>query len=84
MMLHEQGDQTLALTYNGEIYNFLELKKELEGRGHSFRTQSDTEVLLHSYMEWGEECVDHLNGIFAFAIWDEKDRSCFWAGITLV
>ncbi|WHY72179.1 asparagine synthase (glutamine-hydrolyzing) [Fictibacillus enclensis] len=76
-MLHEQGDQTLALTYNGEIYNFLELKKELEGRGHSFRTQSDTEVLLHSYMEWGEECVDHLNGIFAFAIWDEKRQKLF-------
>lgn len=76
-MIQEQGDESYALTYNGEIYNFIELKKELEERGHTFRTLSDTEVLLHSYMEWGEECVDHLNGIFAFAIWDEKRQKLF-------
>ncbi|EIT83886.1 asparagine synthase [Fictibacillus macauensis ZFHKF-1] len=76
-MLHGEGEQTLALTFNGEIYNFLELKKELQERGHKFRTNSDTEVLLHTYIEWGEACVDHLNGIFAFAIWDEKRQKLF-------
>ncbi|GCE28957.1 asparagine synthetase B [Dictyobacter alpinus] len=71
-MVFDNGAQTYTLTYNGEIYNFRELRSELETRGHSFRTQSDTEVILHAYVEWGEACAEHLNGIFAFGLWDES------------
>ncbi|MFY4775676.1 asparagine synthase (glutamine-hydrolyzing) [Metabacillus sp. RGM 3146] len=71
-MLYKNGNKTIALTYNGELYNYLELRKELEDKGHSFSTKSDTEVLLHSYLEWREDCVNHFNGIFAFGIWDEE------------
>lgn len=78
-MLFTQGEQTYALTYNGEIYNFRELREELRTRSHVFRTHSDTEVLLHAYAEWGEDCVNHLNGIFAFAIWDEARQRLFLA-----
>ncbi len=78
-MLFSQGEQTYALTHNGEIYNFRELREELGTRGYAFRTHSDTEVLLHAYVEWGEDCVKHLNGIFAFAIWDEARQSLFIA-----
>ena len=69
----------LALTYNGEIYNYIELRERLRALGHTFRTQSDTEVLLRAYVEWGEQCVRELNGMFAFGIWNEKDRSLFLA-----
>ncbi|HMF15528.1 MAG TPA: asparagine synthase (glutamine-hydrolyzing) [Gemmataceae bacterium] len=68
-----------ALVYNGEIYNYRELRKHLEARGHLFRTASDTEVLLAGYLEWGEHCVDHLNGMFAFAVWDYRTHSLFLA-----
>ncbi|GHO49330.1 asparagine synthase (glutamine-hydrolyzing) [Ktedonospora formicarum] len=78
-MTFTQGDTTYALTYNGEIYNYRELREELRSRDHTFKTQSDTEVLLHAYLEWGEECVKHFNGIFAFAIWDEAKQSLFIA-----
>ena len=64
----------VVLTFNGEIYNFVELRTELRGRGHRFTTSSDTEVLLHSYLEWGSRCVERLNGIFAFGIWDGSVR----------
>lgn len=69
-MVCKEGDYEYVLTYNGEIYNFQELRRELEARGHKFRSYSDTEVLLRSYLEWGEDCTCHLNGIFAFGIWD--------------
>lgn len=78
-MVIQEGGQIYALTYNGEIYNFRELRQELAGLGHKFRSQSDTEVLLRSYLEWGENCVRHLNGIFAFGIWDDKKQQLFLA-----
>src|SRR5580700_7441521 len=59
---------TLAVVYNGEIYNFRELRKELEAAGHTFRTRSDTEVIVHAYEQWGEESVARLRGMFALAI----------------
>lgn len=78
-MIYQAGAQTYALTYNGELYNFRELRSELESRGHVFRTRSDTEVLLHAYREWGEECVHHFNGIFAFGLWDEQKQQLLLA-----
>lgn len=63
-----------AIEFNGEIYNYLELRTELQTRGHVFRTSSDTEAILHGYVEWGVDVVDHLNGIFGFAIWDPRIR----------
>lgn len=79
MLYQAAGDHTYALTYNGEIYNFMELRGELELHGHTFRTRSDTEVLLHAYVEWGEECVLHLNGIFAFGLWDQHQQKLLLA-----
>ncbi|MEK4664467.1 asparagine synthase (glutamine-hydrolyzing) [Priestia sp. FSL H7-0729] len=74
-----QGDTSYTVVYNGELYNAPELKKELLQRGHQFRTQCDTEVLLASYIEWGPACVDRFNGIFAFAIWDGGREQVFIA-----
>ena len=67
-------DGDLALTYNGEIYNFRELRLELEALGHGFRSQSDTEVLLEAFAEWGDECVNRLNGMFAFAMLSVREH----------
>ncbi|MEK3788927.1 MULTISPECIES: asparagine synthase (glutamine-hydrolyzing) [Paenibacillus] len=78
-MIRKREDTTYTIVYNGEIYNAPELKLELQQRGHSFTTQCDTEVLLVAYMEWGPDCVDRLNGIFAFAIWDGKEEQVFMA-----
>ncbi|MFD7222258.1 asparagine synthase (glutamine-hydrolyzing) [Streptomyces sp. NPDC059892] len=64
---------TITLVYTGEVYNFTELRSELEARGHHFRTAGDTEVVLLGYLEWGERLPEHLNGMFAFAIWDERE-----------
>lgn len=66
------ADGLAVLTYSGEIYNFTELRQALKAKGHQFRTSSDTEVLLRGYLEWGEEVVDRLNGMFAFALWDAR------------
>jgi len=64
------GDARYVITYNGEVYNFQELRLELEASGHQFRSRNDTEVLLQAYAQWGEACVERLNGMFAFAVWD--------------
>jgi asparagine synthase (glutamine-hydrolysing) len=69
----------LTITFNGEIYNFRGLRAELEARGHRFTRDSDTEVLLHAYREWGEGCVERLRGMFAFAIWDARAAKLFVA-----
>lgn len=69
-----QAGATVAITYSGEVYNFTELRAELTGLGHRFRTRSDTEVVLHAYLEWGTAFVDRLNGMYAFAIWDGRSQ----------
>jgi asparagine synthase (glutamine-hydrolysing) len=74
-MTNWSGD--LVLSFNGEIYNYVELRAELTARGRQFRSQSDTEVLLQAYEEWGEECVTKLNGMWSFAIFD-KCRNRFF------
>jgi len=68
-----------TITYNGEIYNYKDLRKELERHGANFRTNSDTEILLESYKHWGPDCLNHLNGMFAFAIWDANENRLFCA-----
>ncbi len=65
-------DQTLAVVLNGEIYNYRELRHDLECRGHRFSTQGDTETIVHVYEEYGDQCVQHLRGMFCFALWDER------------
>ncbi|HEX8599657.1 MAG TPA: asparagine synthase (glutamine-hydrolyzing) [Chloroflexia bacterium] len=72
-------DGSLHLVFNGEVYNYVELRPELEARGYSFRSYSDTEVLLNAYEEWGVECLQRLNGMFAFAIWDSRKGRLFIA-----
>ncbi len=78
-MAREQGDRRWVITYNGELYNTEDLRRELAGRGHRFRSRSDTEVLLAAYMEWGPACLGRLNGIFAFGVWDEGSQTLFLA-----
>ncbi|WP_149824394.1 asparagine synthase (glutamine-hydrolyzing) [Streptomyces tailanensis] len=72
-------EPSAVLSYNGEVYNFRELRAELTGLGHRFVTRSDTEVVLHAYLEWGERCVEHLEGMFAFAVWDPRRRTLLLA-----
>lgn len=72
-------DETQWIVFNGEIFNYLELRRELEDLGHQFRTQSDTEVLLHAYEEFGPQCLERLNGQFAFAVWNTREQTLFLA-----
>lgn len=67
-------DETIWITYNGEIYNCLALRSELEGKGHRFRSRTDTEVIIHAYEEWGVDCLDRLCGMFAFGLWDARQQ----------
>ncbi len=73
------GAAALTVVFNGEIYNYRELKLELEARGHRFKTDSDTETIVHAYEEYGERAVEFLRGMFAFAIWDARERKLFIA-----
>ena len=78
--LHQRSNQPMHLAgchlvFNGEIYNYLELREQLISLGHRFETEGDAEVLLHAWVEWGEGALDHLNGMFAFAIWDDNEKS---------
>ncbi|MCA1563467.1 MAG: asparagine synthase (glutamine-hydrolyzing) [Acidobacteria bacterium] len=75
----ENEDGRLQVVFNGEIYNFVELRAELEAFGHTFKTRSDTEVIVHAYEQWGRDCVKRFNGMFAFAIWDSTTREVFIA-----
>ena len=82
--LSEAGNQPLAnedgtvqVVFNGEIYNFKELRDALQAKGHRFRSHSDTEVIVHGYEEWGESCVERFNGMFAFAVYDKRRRELF-------
>jgi asparagine synthase (glutamine-hydrolysing) len=72
-------DETVWITYNGEIYNHADVRQHLEEHGHTYRTRSDTETIVHAYEQWGDECVDHLRGMFAFAIWDAPRRKLLLA-----
>lgn len=78
-MTLEYGEETYTIVYNGELYNTQELRKALEQKGHSFCTHSDTEVILHCYAAYGEQCVERLNGIFAFAVWEGRQQRLFLA-----
>lgn len=78
-MVKASEHKNYVICYNGELYNTAELRKSLMQRGYTFTTSSDTEVLITSYIEWKEDCVDHLNGIFAFAIWDDTAEKLFIA-----
>ena len=73
------ADGQFTIVFNGAIYNYLELRRELNTRGHGIHSYSDTEVLLHAYMEWGEECLQKFHGMFAFAIWDKRKNILFCA-----
>jgi len=68
-----------SITFNGEIYNYKEIREELEGAGHRFRTGTDTEVILHAYQEWGDECLQRFNGMWSFALWDRIRQRLFCA-----
>lgn len=78
-MSRRYGDTVYTIVYNGELYNFQELRHELEALGYQFQSRSDTEVLLTAYMAWGEKALERLNGIFAFAIWNSRTQSLFMA-----
>src|SRR5882724_8341135 len=70
-------DRSIVIIFNGEIYNYIELREELKGLGHKFRTSSDTEVIIKAYQQWGRDCQNKFNGMWAFALWDEKKQQLF-------
>ena len=72
-------DESIWIVYNGEMYNHRQLRDDLEKRGHRYRTKSDTETIVHLYEQYGRDCVRHLRGMFAFAIWDRNQRKLFVA-----
>jgi asparagine synthase (glutamine-hydrolysing) len=74
-MTNEDG--TIWLTYNGEIYNFKDIRKTLESKGHRFMSNTDTEVIIHAYEEWGIECIKRFSGMFSFGLWDSKAKTLF-------
>src|ERR1044072_4707940 len=76
--IHNQ-DRSAWIVFNGEIYNYLELREKLEQLGHTFYTNSDTEAIVHAYDQYGADCPNHLRGMFAFAIWDERTQDLFLA-----
>src|SRR5207247_8831838 len=76
--IHNQH-RTAWIVFNGEIYNYRELREELEKLGHKLYTNSDTEAIVHAYDQWGTDCPKYLRGMFAFAIWDERTKSLFLA-----
>lgn len=78
-MTFRVGEETFVISYNGELYNTEEIRRELVGFGHSFRGHSDTEVLLHGYCQWGQGVLEKLNGIFSFAVWEKTRRRLFLA-----
>ncbi len=69
------ADKRYSMTYNGELYNYTDIKKELEAKGYQFKTDSDTEVLINAFQEWKVDCLSKLNGMFAFAVWDELEKT---------
>lgn len=75
----QSPDGACVITYNGEIYNYKEIRRELEGKQRKFRTQTDTEVILHAYQEWGEDCLLRFNGMWSFALWDRNRQMLFCA-----
>ena len=72
-------DRSMAIVFNGEIYNHETIRDELVAKGHVFTTKTDTEAILHAYEEWGVECTQRLNGMFGFAIWDGRQNQLFLA-----
>ncbi|MBE6723499.1 MAG: asparagine synthetase B, partial [Ruminococcaceae bacterium] len=78
-MIAETGEETYVLVYNGELYNTDDLRRRLEKIGCEFQSHSDTEVLLNAYVMWGDACLEDLNGIFAFAVWEKNSRRLFAA-----
>lgn len=79
MELATTDGEKLVLVYNGEVYNYLEIRDELSRKGHAFRSRCDTEVILHAYQEWGAECLSRFNGMFAFVLYDSAKKSVFGA-----
>src|SRR5690349_2657128 len=73
------ADKTKWIVFNGEIYNYREIRANLDARGHKFYTNSDTEAIVHLYDDYGVGCLEHLRGMFAFAIWDEREKELFVA-----
>src|SRR5215471_14490661 len=76
-MTNARGD--ILITFNGEIYNFQQLRRKLENLGHRFRTRTDTEAIIYAYEQWGVDCLEKLRGMFAFGIWDRRRRRLFLA-----